>query len=204
MAGRVGQGDLLAGGAAVAALLLLVARGVKPWLAILLAVMIYGVVVLLRPWRKHRDVTGDNARQHDLAYQAALANVAAIRTLAPRIAKPAVREQVDRILDRTARVLGAMREDGTQASARDFNDRLLVPFHGLLTEYVRLSSRGVRSAGDLLEKTETRELPMIERAIDGYYEHLHRAHLVDLATLGEMLELNLEGIRATTPRRFTL
>ena len=72
----------------------------------------------------------------------------------------------------------------------------------MLTEYVRLSGRGVRSADALLEKTETRDLALIEQEIDGFYEQLHRGHMVDLATLSEMLELNLEGIRGTASRRF--
>ncbi len=203
MARRLGQGDLLAGGAAAALLLLVVALGVTPWLAVPLAVATYAGVVLLRPRRERHDEAIDEARREELAYQAALANAAAIRALQPQIAKPAVREQVGRILDRSAQVLLVMREDGNLAAAPTFNDQLLAPFHALLTEYVRLSSRGVRSADGLLEKTETRDLPLIERAVDAFYEQLHRANLIDLATLGDVLEVNLESIRATTPRRVT-
>ena len=96
-----------------------------------------------------------------------------------------------------------IREDGNLAAAPLFNDLLLAPARSLLMEYVRLSNRGIRSADDLLEKTETHDLPRIEEAIDTFYERLHRSHVVDLATLSEVLELNLESIATTSSRRFT-
>jgi DNA-binding CsgD family transcriptional regulator len=50
MAGRIGQGDLLAGGVAATALPVLVFwLGMSPWLAIPLAVATYAGVVLLQP-----------------------------------------------------------------------------------------------------------------------------------------------------------
>jgi hypothetical protein len=137
------------------------------------------------------------------SFQAALANVEAISGLQSTIAKPAVREQVGRILDQIARVLAVMREDRNFAVAPLFNDHLLTPVRALLTEYVRLSNRGVTSAGDLLDRTESHDLPRIERAVQTFYERLHRSHVVDLATLGEVLELDLERIDTTSSRRFT-
>jgi hypothetical protein len=202
MMSSFGRGDLQVGGLAAAALLLLVVPlGVAPWLAIPLAVATYAGLVLLRPGRQRRDATIDDARRQQLAYEAALANAAAIRSLAPRIAKPAVREQIGRILDRTARVLVVMREDRNLVAAPLFNEQVLKPFVALLSEYVHLSARGVRSADGLLAKTETGALPMIEQAVGDFYEHLHRGSLIDLAALGEVLELNLESIPAMTPRR---
>ena len=168
--------------------------GLTPWLAILLAVATYAAIVLLRP-RPAPDETVDEAHRQHLAFQAALANAEAIRALQARIARPAVREQVGRILDRIAQVLAVIQEDGNLAAAPLFNDHLLAPVRALLTEYVRLSNREISSASELLEKTETHDLPRIERAIDTFYERLHRSHVVDLATLGEMLELNLEQYR---------
>ena len=204
MAGRFGLEDLIAGGMAAATLLLLVfALGVTPWLAVPLAVTAYLGVELLRPRRGRLPApTADETRQQRRAYQAALANAGAIRALAPRIAEPVVRQRVGRIVDRIDQTLTVMRLDGTLAAAPVLNDHLLEPCLALLTEYVRLASRGVTSAEPLLEKTETHDLPLIERAADDFYELLHRAHVVDLATLGDVLELNLESIRAT-PRRFT-
>lgn len=204
MAGRPRQGDFLAGGAAAATLLMLVfLLGVTPWAAIPLAISTYVALVLLPKRRTRHDETIDAVRRQHLAYQAAVAKTAAIRVLVPRIGKPAVREQVGNILNRTIRVLVVMREDRNLAALPLFDQKLLEPFHSLLIEYVRLSDRGIRSADGLLEKIETRDLPMVEQAVDAFYEQLHRPHLVDLATLGEVLEFNLESIAATTPRRFT-
>jgi hypothetical protein len=201
MAGSLAHRDLLAGGAAVALLLLALANGLTPWLAIPLAMATYAGIVLLR-LRPGHDETDDEAHRQRLAFEAALANAEAMRALQPRIARPAVREQVGRILDRTAQVLAVMREDDNLEAAPIVNDHLLAPARALLTEYVRLSTRGISSAGDLLEKTETHDLPRIERAIDTFYERLHRSHVVDLATLGEVLELNLDTITTASSRRF--
>jgi hypothetical protein len=194
--------DLLAGGLAAALLLLAIRFGAAPWLAIVMAVAVYAGIVLLRS-RSAPAATVDEAQRQHLAFQSALANAEAIRALQPRIANPAAREQVERILDQIAQVLAVMRDDGNLAAAPLFNDHLMAPARALLTEYVRLSNRGINSAGDLLEKTETQGLPRIERAIDSFYERLHRSHVVDLATLGELLELNLERIATTSSRRFT-
>ncbi len=204
MAGRPGPSDLLAGGAATGTLLVLVfALGVTPWVAIPLAVATYVSFIQIVQRRRRQDETIDAARRQHLAYQAAVANTAAIRALAPRMAKPAVREQVGRILNQSARVLLVMREDRNLVAVPLFNEQLLEPLRSLLIEYVRLSDRGIRSADTLLEKIETHDLPMVEQAVDAFYEQLHRAHVVDLATLGEVLEFNLESIAATARRRVT-
>jgi hypothetical protein len=201
MSGHMSQRDLLAGGLAAALLLLAIRFGMALWLAIVIAVVAYASIVLLRS-RPAPEATVDEAQRYHLAYQAAVANAGAIGALQPRIGNPTAREQVGRILDRSAQVLAVIQEDGNLAVAPLFNDRVLAPARALLTEYVRLSNRGVSSAGDLLEKTETHDLPRIEQAIDTFYERLHRSHMVDLATLGEMLELNLESIATTSSRRF--
>jgi hypothetical protein len=200
MAGHLAQRDLMAGSAAAAVLLLAVALGLSPWLAIPIAIATYAGIALLRP-RTNDDEALNEAHLQHLAYQAALANAEAIGALQPRIANPAVREQVGRILDRIAQVQAVMGEDDNLAAAPLFNDHLLTPARALLTEYVRLSNRGISSAGDLLEKIETHDLPRIERAIVTFYERLHRSHVVDLATLGEVLELNLDHIATTSYRR---
>lgn len=202
MAGHMAQRDLMAGGAAAAVLLLAVALGLSPWLAIPLAVVTYAGIALLRP-RPNEDEARNEAHRQHLAYQAAVANAEAIGALQPQIANPAVREQVGRILGRIAQVQAVMKEDGNLAAAPLFNDHLLTPTRALLTEYVRLSNRGIRSAGDLLEKAETHDLPRIERTIETFYERLHRSHVVDLATLGEVLELNLDHIATTSSRRLS-
>jgi non-ribosomal peptide synthetase component F len=198
------RSDLIAGGAAAAVLLLVVALGVSPLLAVPLAVAIYAGTRLLQPSReRRRDKTKDETGRQERAYQTALANVVAIRALASRIAKPAVRDQVGRIADQTDRILAVMREDHNLAAAPLLNDRLLETSVALLTTYVRLSTRSVRSADALIEKTETHNLPLIEQATVAFYEQLHRGDVVDLAALGEVLEFSLEGIVATRPRRMS-
>jgi hypothetical protein len=220
MARRFGQGDLLAGGAAAAAFLLLVfPLGLTPWLAIPPAIATYAVVVLLPPlvrpnglgswhsqWQRwpHNDIREATPEERAyVAFEPLRANAAEIRALVPRIAKPAVREQVDRLLGRITSVIVVMRDDGSLAAAPILNDQLVEPFRSILDKYVLLSSRQVRSAEAELEQIETYGLPTIERSVDAFYEKLHRGHLVDLATLREVLEFNLESIDETSPRRFT-
>ena len=205
MARRFWQGDLFAGGAAAASLLLLVfPLGLTPWLAIPLAGAVYLGLALLPPRRPRRPVEpDDDVRQQHLAFRAAVANLVAIRTLALRIARPEVLLQVDRIADRTGQILAVMREDRNLTAAPLFNEQLVEPIRSMLTQYVRLSTREVRSAEAELERIETNDLPMIERAVDNFFEKLHRAQVVDLATLREVLEFNLERIDATSLRRFT-
>lgn len=201
MAGHIERSELLRGGAAAAMFLLTVATGLTPWLAAPLAVVTYLAVVLLWPGRDGLDEP--DARRQRSAYQAAIANAEAIRGLQAWIVDPSVRDQVDRILNRAGQVLEVMREDDDLTAAPLFNDHLLTPIRTLLVEYVRLSKREISGANDLLEKTETQYLPRIERSIDTFYERLHRSHVVDLATLGEVLELNLDRISTTSSRRLT-
>ena len=98
MAGHAPPRELLAGGAAIAALFIGLAIGMTPWLAIPLAVITYVSIVWLGPHRQDQ-VTTETNRQR-LALQSALANTEALGMLQQRIPKPAVREQVGRILDR--------------------------------------------------------------------------------------------------------
>jgi DNA-binding CsgD family transcriptional regulator len=197
-----GQGDLAAGVVASVSLLLLVfALDLTLWLAIPLAIATYVGVALLRPGRERQDATSDEADPVHLAYEVACTNTAALRALEQRVAKPAVREQVGRIVDRIDQILVAMREDGNLAAVPLFNDRLLEPLGSLLTEYVRLASRGIKSAEGLIDKTETHDLPMIEQAVDAFCEQLNRAHVVDLEALGGVLDLNLRSIAPVSPEQ---
>ena len=197
------RSDVLLGGVTAVVLVLLVfGLDLNPALAISLAVATSTGVLLLRPRhnpRRAKDVE-EEARLR-LAHQTARANAAAIRALGERIANPTVRHQVIRIADQADRILAVMRTDQTLAAAPMFNDRVLVPARSLLAAYVHLLSRRVRSAEALLETTETHDLPMIEHAIGAFYESLHRRSVVDLATLHDVLELNLENIAAPMPRR---
>jgi hypothetical protein len=200
MAEHIEQRDLLMGGAAAAMFLITVAIGLSTWLAALLAMASYAAMVTL--WPRRNGQGSRDAQQLQCAFQAALANAEAIREIQPWIASPSARYQVGRILERTDQVLAVMQEDRNLTAAPLFNDHLLTPTCSLVMEYVRLSKRGISSATDLLEKTETHTLPRIERAIDTFYERLHRSHVVDLATFGEILDLDLDHV-AMSSRRFT-
>jgi hypothetical protein len=203
MIGRFGQGELLAGGAAAALLLLLVfAFDLNPLLAILLAVMTYGGTALLRAQNvAPTDETIDESHSRQRAYETAIDHLGSIRKQESQIANEAVRIQVGRIADMSDRILVAMWEDQNLTAAPLFDSQLLAPFDALLTQYVRLSNRGVRSADEVLRKAESHDLPMIERAAEVFYEKLHRANMVDMATLGDVLELNLESISTLPLRR---
>lgn len=200
MASRIGQSDLFAGGvAAVLLLLLALVLDVSAWVAILLAAAVYIGMVLARPQLEPApDTSGE---EHRVAFESARRNLDAVRRLEPRVARADVRAQVERIGNRVGQVLAVIEEDRLFAAAGPFNERLVEPFAVLLDEYVRLSSRGLRSAQPLLERAESHDLPMLERAIDTYYERLHRGSLVDLATHAEMLEINVESLDMISPRR---
>jgi hypothetical protein len=217
MAGSVRHGDLLAGGVAAITLLLLVfALDLTPWLAVPLAVSAYLGIALLRRsrpgWRYTtwggwplNVIRGTTAEEiaYVRAYEEAAASVAAIRALTRDVTKLPVRAHVERILDRVDQILTVMRMDGKLDRAAVFNDQLLELFRSILTEYVVLSTRQVKSAGELLDKIENHDLPLVERVTDDFYEQLHRREMIDLATFSDVLELNLDSIRATTPRRVT-
>ncbi len=64
-----GQGDLLEGIVAAAALLMMVAIGVAPWLAIPLAVVTYIGVALIRPQREHQDEAVDDSDPEPVAVE---------------------------------------------------------------------------------------------------------------------------------------
>jgi hypothetical protein len=198
-ADRLRNGDLLAGAAAATLFVLATVLDVHLWLSVSLALGTYAIASLLRS----KFVRGgfSDRRRHESAYVTAVSNTAAIRALLPSVSDPAVRDQIGRILVRCDRILKAIDEDKNLAAAPLFNERLLEPFIAFLTNYVRLAKRNVKSAGDLLAKAESHDLPMFERAADDFFERLHRALVVDLATLADILELNLESMDTSTMRR---
>lgn len=201
---RLLSGDLVAGaGAALLFLILYFALDAPLILAILLAVAAYAGIVLVRPQVAARkgDTAEDTLEKANLAFETSLAKVAAIRELATRIQKEGTRDLVLRIADQSDRILAAMREDNNQAAAPLFLEQLLEPTEALLETYVRLSTRGVKAADELLARNESQDLPMIERAARNFFEKMHRDSIVDLAALSEVLEFNLETMTPVTPRR---
>ena len=200
MGGRLGRGDLLAGGAAAAVFLLVVfALELNTLLAIVLAVVTYVGVLLLRMRDEPSHTMTDGAGPEERAFQAALANAATIRTLAPRIETPAVRERISRIADQTDRLLAGMSEDGKLAAAPLFNERLLEPLRSMLVEHSRLATPGAEVVRDPIGQSQTCDLPTIERAVDAFSVELNRTDLIDLPALDKVLETHLDSSVPTLP-----
>lgn len=208
-----GRGELAAGCVAVGmlAFLVLVLR-LHLLLAAVLAVATYAGWSLLRmpalslpvspwddipgPWNRWPANDIREATPEERAYAAAFARAKALRALMARVAKPAVQHQVGLILDRVDRILAAMAEDQDLSQIPLLDSCLLSPLHELLSTYLRLAEREIRSAGDGLKRIESHDLPLILDAVDDFYERLHSGQLTDLATMSELIEFNLESVRA--------
>jgi ABC-type transport system involved in cytochrome bd biosynthesis fused ATPase/permease subunit len=193
---RLLSGDLVAGVvAAVLVLVLAFVAGLSLPIAIVLALAAYVGIVLVRPTvgRPRGDTAEEAAEKATLAYETSVAKVATIRGLAARVQKEGTRDLVLRICDQSDRILAAMKEDNNFKAAPLFLEQLLEPTEALLETYVRLSTRGVKAADELLARNESQDLPMIERAARNFFERMHRDSIVDLAALSEVLEFNLEN-----------
>lgn len=203
---RLLSGDLIAGVAAAAVLLVVVVGlDASILVGIVLAIAAYIGIVLVRPRvdRTAVDTKEQITERATIAYQTSLTKAAQIRSLATRIQKDAPRETTLHIADQADRILAAMKEDGNLTAAPLFLEQLLEPTDELLENYVRLSTRGVTAANELLTRNETQDLPMIEQAARNFFEKMHRDSIVDLAALSEVLEFNLETMTPVTPRRST-
>jgi hypothetical protein len=193
LSSRIAHTDFLAGGISAGLLLLLVTvTGTVPWIAILLAVATYIGIVLMRP--ASEPAVDKSALEQKLAFQSAVLHLASIRDLQSHVLKQDVHDQIQRIAGRISQVLEVMDQDAMFVAAVPFNERLLEPFQVLLAEYVRLSARDVKSAEQLLQKAEAHDLPLIERAVENFYEKLNRGTVIDLATHAEMLSLDIESL----------
>jgi hypothetical protein len=170
-----------------------------PWFAILLAVATYIGIALIRPVPD--PAIDREPLEQELAFQSAVLHLTNIRDLESRIPKQEIQDQIHRIAGRIGQVLEVMEEDRMLGAAVPFNERLLEPFHALLAEYVRLSARGVKTAEPLLHKAETHDLPLIERAVETFYEKLNRGIVIDLATHAEILSLDIDSLETHAPWR---
>jgi hypothetical protein len=130
--------------------------------------------------------------------------ISEVRRTALGITAPAVRQQALRICASADNVLAALADgDKDPRIARDFLTRYLDPAQTILTQYVRLSSRGIASARPALDRVETHDLPLIEGKMDELYERIHRGNVIDLQVASEMLEMGLPGISASSDRATT-
>jgi hypothetical protein len=119
-------------------------------------------------------------------------DVAALRRLALGLGNATVRGQALRICAAADNILAALSEEGRETRiARDFLDRYLAPTRTILTQYARLSARGVATAQPALERVETRDLPLIDRRMTELYDRIHRGDVIDLQVASELLELGL-------------
>jgi hypothetical protein len=118
--------------------------------------------------------------------------VAGLRRTALGIGQPATRAQALRICATADNILAVLAEEGREPRiARDFLDRYLTPATTILSQYVRLSSRGVASAHEALDRVESHDLPLIEQKMSELYERIHRGDVIDLQVASEMLEMGL-------------
>ncbi|MGH2533475.1 MAG: 5-bromo-4-chloroindolyl phosphate hydrolysis family protein [Thermomicrobiales bacterium] len=121
-----------------------------------------------------------------------IGRVAALRRTALSIENPAARAQTLRICAAADNILAALAEEGRETRlAREFLDQYLSPARTIVSQYARLSSRGVATARDALDRVETHDLPLIERRMDELYDRIHRGDVIDLQVASEMLELGL-------------
>lgn len=179
------------------------------------AVTVYGEGVFGKQWedRKVREWLGQEparapaeapeptAGAGDMAglVERGVGDVAALRRVALGVANPAARAQALRICATADNILAALAEEGRETRlAREFLERYLAPAQTILTQYARLSARGVAAAQPALERVEMHDLPLIERRMGALYERIHRGDVIDLQVASEMLELGLiEGGAAT-------
>jgi hypothetical protein len=118
--------------------------------------------------------------------------VAGLRRTALNISQPAARAQVLRICATADNILAVLAEEGREPRiAHEFLDRYLTPATTIVTQYARLSSRGVASAHEALDHVETHDLPLIEEKMGELYERIHRGDVIDLQVASEMLEMGL-------------
>jgi 2TM domain/5-bromo-4-chloroindolyl phosphate hydrolysis protein len=123
-----------------------------------------------------------------------VAEVAELRRLALRMAKPEVREAALRVCATADSILAVLAEQPDATKTADFLDRYLTPTHTIFDQYARLSGRGITSAEPALTKVETHDLPLIAAKLDELYQRLHRGDVIDLEVASEMLEMGLDEI----------
>ncbi|MGH2561209.1 MAG: 5-bromo-4-chloroindolyl phosphate hydrolysis family protein [Thermomicrobiales bacterium] len=129
-----------------------------------------------------------------------IGRVAGLRRAALNIENQGARAQTLRICATADNILAALAEEGRESRlAREFLDQYLSPARTIVSQYVRLSSRGVATAQPALERVETHDLPLIERRMSELYDRIHRGDVIDLQVASEMLELGLmEGGQGST------
>jgi hypothetical protein len=189
----------LVGGAAGALMVLLLVFGAgwPIWLAVPVGLIIYAASRLIRSDQDNRT---DVLRGQQVMAEAR-ARLVAIRRLERQIVRSEISEQVREIVEVGEDVARAIEEDSAWAAAVQLIEQILAPCEALLTGYVRLVHRRVAGAESVIAKTEEHDLAAIRQSLVELYEALNRGHIVELAVMSELVELNRAGIGQGIPRR---
>ncbi|MER3438047.1 MAG: hypothetical protein C4346_10940, partial [Chloroflexota bacterium] len=142
------------------------------------------------------DQSGERAR---FAYEASIAKTSALRALAGQVQHASSRDLSLRICDHAAAALAVMEATGKHAAAPLLLEQILEPAEGVLETYLHVISRGIASTEALAWRTESFELPAIERAARAFSEKLARDERLDLVALEQIVAFDLETTRIVEP-----
>jgi hypothetical protein len=173
--------------------------------ALVMGLVIYGVRTNLRTGRASGggSAIADTAERVELSLETSEQKVVGMRTLGGQIERESTREIVQRICDQSDEVLKLMRDDSRKAKfAPLYLEQLLEPAEAMLETYVRLRSRGLLTTKELMARTESQDLPMIERASRLFRDQLRTDPLPDRTSLEQSLSFNVESqTMIVEPRR---
>lgn len=186
--------------AAVAAGVLAWSVGAAWWLAVLLALLGFLALVAIRARLQRGGMPGDQSGERArFAYEASLAKTSALRALAGQVQHASSRDLALRICDHASAALAVMEATGKHAAAPLLLEQILEPAEGVLETYLHVISRGIAGTEALARRTESFELPAIERAARAFAEKLTRDERLDLVALEQIVAFDLETTRIVEP-----
>ena len=125
------------------------------------------------------------------AFASAAERTAQLRKLARGIQDGDVRAWLDQFCDKSDAILAVIQEDRKLRAAPLFLQGVVIPAEQLLQDYARLERRNVAAAKPVLARVESENLPLITKATDDFYQQLHQTDVIEIDTLSERLEYNL-------------
>lgn len=186
--------------AAVAVGVLAWSAGAAWWFAVLLALLSVLVLAAIRARLQRGGLSGDQSGERArLAYEASIAKTAVLRELAGHVPQTSPRDLALRICDHAAAALAVMEATGKHAAAPLLLEQILEPAEGVLETYLHVIGRGVAGTEALARRTESFELPTIERAARAFSEKLARDERLDLVALEQIVAFDLETTRIVEP-----
>jgi len=196
MTGLLRDTDLVPGVVAVAALLVVQFVLGLPLLAGLgIAAAVYLGVRLLLPEADPEVAPGVRRSQLVNGLAALEQRLVRVTQLGGGVVKPDVRRRVDSLIATSGRVIAHLREvPADLLVARPLLELYLDSTAGILTNYVRLSSRPVASAEEPLSKAENEAVPLLESKVTELYDQLQREEVVALSVDSELVEFRTRGI----------